>query len=118
MMKKEYRMLEEKQKFVSIRKDMVTKACNTLLSNNMDIFKTTLKDVREAIFELTNIPIKTLERSPYKDIINNYRSKLKDDESGEVKILKKEIEYKNKLIDKLRRQNRSLETQLFMGERI
>jgi hypothetical protein len=117
-MKKEYKMLKEKQELVNLRKDMVRKACDTLLSDDMNVFKTTLKDVKEEIYQLTKIPVRTLERSPYKEIINKYRLQLEECESSSIKILKKEIEYKNKIIAQLRKQNRALETQLLMEDKI
>lgn len=117
-MKKEYKMLKQKEELVNIRKNIIKKACNTILSDNVDIYRGTLKSVREEIFELTKIPMKTLERSPYKEIINEYRIKSEECENSSVKILKREIEYKNKIIIQLRKQNKELITRLYMEDKI
>lgn len=119
MMKKEDQMLKEKYERVHMREDMIKKACDTLLSNNEDIFKDKIKYIREAIYELTIIPVKTLEgNSEYKEIINKYIAQSEECDSSSIKILKKEIEYKNKLIVQLRKQNKSLGTQLLMEDKI
>ena len=118
-MKKETQMLKEKDEGVNVRKDMIRKACDSLLSNSTEIFKGKKIDIRTAIYELTMISIRTLENNiDYSGIINGYIVKSKECESGPIKILKKEIEYKNRLISQLRKQNKALGTKLLMEDKI
>lgn len=117
-MKKESQMLKEKKEFVNLRKDMVKKACNTLMKERIDVFKSTLKDVRQAIYEETEIPVRTLERSPYKEIINTYMIKLQEEDSVSVIKLKKDLANKDKIIVQLRKQNKNLMTQLYSEGKI
>src|SRR5476649_1132077 len=117
-MKKEYNMLKQKEELVHLREDMIKKACNAILADNADVYKRTIKSIREEIFELTKIPVKTLERSPYKEIINKYRIQSETCENSSIKTLKGEIEYKNKIIAQLRKQNKELITKLYMKDEI
>lgn len=117
-MGKEDKMLKEKKEAVLERKEKVMHACNDLLLSNNQLFKSTITKIRKSVSEVTLIPVKTLERSPYKELINQYRELSLNSENKDVIMLKKEIEYKNKLIQQLRKQIKAMETQLFMEDRI
>lgn len=105
-MAKEYRMIKLKKEQVCNRQKSVELACEQAISNNEKISY-------KLISEITTIPIKSLEREPYKGIINRFKNKSNIAVNVEVDSLKKEIVYLNSIIKKLREENRSLMTLLY-----
>ena len=64
-MNKETKMIELKNALVIERSKIVLQACEECLNDSIEI-------TYRIISEKTNIPAKTLQRKPYKDIISPY----------------------------------------------
>lgn len=90
------------------REVAVENACSELSKKNP---KFTYQDICES----TQIPIKTLEREPYRSIKKKYSVSLSNSlvDSFEIKSLKRRIEYLETVIEQYRKQNSSLKTQLY-----
>ena len=111
-MNKTYGMIQAKKKSVIERHDRVEDICKSLVES-------TEKITYNRVSEIAHIPVKTLERNPYKDTIIKYRSMLEKEEyNPNVRNLKEKINHLNLIIEQLRKENKGLITELYRVEKL
>jgi len=111
MRNKEDRMLELKRKFVDERKALLEKSCKELIAEGIKLLYVNIS-------ERSNIPLSTLERSPYKEIIKKYKSLHESQQIGEQDYykLKEENKYLKLLINQLNKENKNLKIKLLEND--
>lgn len=112
-MKKENKMIMQSKERVKKRSNLVEKACENCVDSNVDI-------TYKVIFEKTEIPKSTLQRSPYKDIISTYRDINKGEQilDSELLTCREQIKYLKDVIKQLNKENHELKTKLFYEGKI
>jgi len=112
-MKKEAEMIRQKKEMVEKRRKLVRNACEEC---NSEGIKITYKEISER----TAIPVKTLQRNPYKDDISYYRNINNDNQSmnTETQQLREQIAYLNKIIKQLHKENHELKTRLYYEDKL
>jgi hypothetical protein len=112
-MKKETKMIQQKQESVEIRLSLVSKACKECIDEGIGI---TSKEISLR----TQIPLKSLERKPYRDEINNYKKNTTREETENKEILQNKayISRLKDVINKLNKENHNLKTELYYNEKI
>lgn len=106
MAKKEDKMIKLSKIQVKEREILVTEACRSLIEDDFII-------TYKLIEERTGIPCRSLERDPYRSIINTYKkNSFTESREDEFQNFREEIRRLNDIIKALRIQNVELKKKL------
>lgn len=112
-MAKHTAMVNSQKQIVNERRPLVVSACEECIEEQV---KLTYKEISYR----SGIPIKTLQRSPYKDEIAYYKHLDSEDETHNKEIirLRDKIKHLRSVIAQLNKENHELKTELYYADKI